>query len=477
VDDILPDGSHDIPLAPRWASERINSSVRQYNDARFKSFHRVAGDVAGPREPPTPPGGRRVLGHTLPFLREPLGTLERWGGTEEDLVQGSVAGRQFCLVSAPDVTKQVLVNDIEDYRKAEIVRENLGTLQGGSLVLLEGEEWRKRRRLIASGFDGERVRAVAPLTTRHATDAVEGWPTTIRADERMRSLSLSILAEALFGMERRGERTPIHEAADDILARMNPRSLSAFLPEWAPTPTNYRFRRAVRTLHDSIDAVVADAEDSGEADNLLAVMLAAGVDPGRIRDELIALLFAGYDSTATALAVTLGLIADNPDVQRRLRRELGETLDGERPTPDDLEELAFLDAVVRESLRLYPPQYALFREPIDAVTLGGYHVDPETTVVLSPWICGRDGDHWRAPKRFRPERWRSDHERPAFAYFPYGGGPRHCLGRGFAEQTIRLVVAVVCGRRRLRLQGELSVSAGPTLAPGSIELRAVDDSG
>jgi cytochrome P450 len=278
-------------------------------------------------------------------------------------------------------------------------------------------------------------------------------------------------------MELRGERTPIHEAADDILARMNPRSLSAFLPEWVPTPTNYRFRRAVRTLHATIDAEVSDAENSDGIDNLLGVMLAAGVDPEQIRDELIALLFAGYDSTATALTVTLGLIANNPDVQRRLRRELRESLSGQPPTPDDLEQLSFLDAVVRESLRLYPPQYALFREPTDAVTLGGYRVGPEVTVVLSPWVCQRDGSHWQAPEMFRPDRWGSERERPAFAYFPYGGGPRHCLGRGFAEQTIRLVVAVVCQRRRLHLEGELSVSAGPTLAPGPVELRAVGESG
>ncbi len=445
------------------------------HSTRLKSIRDITEDVAESREPPTPPGGHRLLGQTIPFVRDPLGTLDRWGRAEGDLVQGSIAGRRFCLVSAPAVTKQVLVNDVESYRKADIVRENLGTLQGGSLVLLEGDEWRERRRLLGSGFGEGQVRAVAPLTTRRATEAVADWPTTVRADERTRSLSLSILAEALFGMDIHGGGTPIHEAADDILARMNPRSLSAFLPEWVPTPTNHRFRRAVRTLHDSIDAVVADAEDSGEVDNLLAVMLTAGVEPDRIRDELIALLFAGYDSTATALAATLGLIGDNPDIQRRVRRELGQTLDGPQPTPDDLEELPFLDAVVRESLRLYPPQYALFREPIDPVTLGGYRVDPGTTVVLSPWVCGRDGAHWQAPERFRPERWLSERDRPAFAYFPYGGGPRHCLGRGFAEQTLRLVVAVVCARRRLRLQGEFSVNAGPTLAPGAIELRAVHD--
>jgi cytochrome P450 len=432
-------------------------------------------DVTEQSAPPSPPGGHRVLGQTIPLLRDPLGTLERWAETRDALAQGSIAGRQFCLVATPDATKQVLANDVESYRKAEIVRENLGTLQGGSLVLLEGEAWRDRRRLLQGGLGGQGMAAAGSLTTRYAAAVVEGWPTTIRADVRTRSLSLSILAEALFGLDLRGERTPIHEAADNILARMNPRSLSVFLPEWVPTPTNYRFRRAVRLLHDRIDDAVADAEDTADADNLLAVMLAAGVDPEGVRDELIALLFAGYDSTATALAVTLGLIGDHPEAQGRLRRELAETLGGADPTPADLEELPFLDAVVRESLRLYPPQYALFREPIDPVTIGGYRVDPETTVVLSPWVCQRDDDHWDDPEAFRPERWRSEQDRPAFAHFPYGGGPRRCLGRGFAEQTVRLVIAAVCGRRHLHLQGELSVRAGPTLAPDPIELRVVQD--
>jgi cytochrome P450 len=256
---------------------------------------------------------------------------------------------------------------------------------------------------------------------------------------------------------------------------MNPRTLSAFLPEWVPTPANRRFRAAVATLHDRIDDVVAAASPPPDGEGLLAAVLAAGLDPERVRDELVALLVAGYDSTATALAVTLSLVGDHPEVQTRLRGELARTLDGPRPTPADLEALPVLDAVVRESLRLYPPQYVLLREPVESRTLCGYRVDQGTTVVVSPWVCGRDDSHWEAPSRFRPSRWRTGRDRPAFAYFPYGGGPRHCLGRTLAERTIRLVVAVACRRRRLRLQGDLSVSAGPTLSPGPLELRAVRD--
>jgi cytochrome P450 len=425
--------------------------------------------------PPTAPGSQPILGHTVPFLRDALGTLQRVGRTAEDVEQVRVAGRQFCLVAAPSLVSEVLVTDAAEYRKADIVRENLGTLQGGSLVLLEGEQWRERRGLLQEGFTGESVTAAGSLTTQYATRAVADWPTAVRADERMRTLSLSILARALFGLDLRGGRTPIHEAAEDILARMNPRTLSAFLPEWAPTPANYRFRRAVATLHERIDAVVAEAAAEPPEGNLLSVMLASGLDPNQIRDELIALLFAGYDSTATGLALTLGLLGDHPEEQAALRRELADTLDGETPTPADLDDLPRLDAVVRESLRLYPPQYVLLREPESDVELGGYRIEQGTTVVVSPWVCQRDPAYWAAPGEFRPQRWRCDRERPEFAYIPYGSGPRHCLGRALAAQTIRLVVAVVLQHRQLQLQGDVSVSAGPTLSPGAVELRTFPD--
>lgn len=423
--------------------------------------------------PPLASGARPVVGHSLAFLRDPLDSLERWGRTDDSVVRLHIAGRTICMVTDPDAVQRVLATDADDYRKAEVVREQLGTLQGGSLVLLEGEAWRERRRLLQSGFTSERVAAMGSLTTDYATEMVASWPADrpVALNERVSDLSLAILAQALFGLDISGERTPVHDAADDILARMDMQSVSTYLPEWVPTPTNRRFRRAVATLHDRLDERVARraaAEETGT--DLLATMLAAGLPPETVRDELVAFLFAGFDSTATALACTLGLLGDHPDVQARLHRELESTLGGRDPTPADLPELPVLDAVVRESLRLYPPQYLLFREPTAAVTLGGYHIDPETIVVLPPWVLHRDEQYWTVPKQFRPARWldgdggRSDGERPEYAYVPYGAGPRHCLGARLADQLLRLVVAVVCRRCRLELPGSLSVSAGPTLS-------------
>ena len=428
--------------------------------------------------PPVAPGNRPIVGHSLAFLRDPLGSLERWGGTDDAVTRLRIAGRTVCLVTAPEAVQRVLATDAGDYRKAEVVRERLGTLQGGSLVLLEGEEWRERRQLLSSGFSSARVESMGALVGDYATEMVASWPTDrpVSLGREASDLSLAILARALFGLDIRGEHTPIHAAADDVLARMDMQSVSTYLPEWVPTPTNRRYRRAVATLHDRLDETVARrADGEGSGADLLSTMLSAGLPPATVRDELIAFLFAGFDSTATALACTLGLIGDHPEVQHRLHRELETELDGRTPTPADLPELHTLDAVVRESLRLYPPQYLLFREPTEPVTLCEYHLDPETIVVLPPWVLHRDDQHWTAPTAFRPRRWldTGENDRPEYAYVPYGGGPRRCLGARLADQLLKLAVAVVCQRRRLAVSGTLSVAAGPTLAlDGGLEIDA-----
>ncbi len=366
------------------------------------------------------------------------------------------------LVTAPDPARQVLATDSDSYQKAEIVRERLGTLQGNSLVLMEGAQWRERRQTLQPAFGPEKLPATGSLTTTYTREMVERWEpgSSVSVVEQTRTLVLAVLAEALFGLDLRGERTPIHEAAADVLARLDLRSPSAYLPEWVPTPTNWRFRRAVSTLHDRLDAVVEEGGD----ESLLGRMQAAGLSATAMRDELIALLFAGYDSTATALSCTLGLLGTHPGVQADLRDELDATLDGE-PTTADLSELELLDAVVSESLRLYPPQYLLFREPTAETTLGGYSVAAGTTVVVAPWVLHRDPERWTAPTAFRPGRWLDDGpQSPEYAYLPYGGGPRYCLGATMADRLLRLAVAVVCQHHEFRASEPVSVTAGPTLS-------------
>jgi len=227
--------------------------------------------------PPSAAGGYPVVGHTLSFLQNPLGALEQWGEID-DAVQLQIAGRPVCLVTAPDLVGQVLASDASNYQKAEIMRERLGTLQGGSVVLLEGEDWRDRRRTLQPAVTRERVTAAGSLTTEYATA--------------------------------------------DILARMEMKSMSTYLPERVPTPTNRRYRQAVERLHDRIEAIIERRRDDPSGDDLLSTMLSVGLPADCIRDELIAFLFVGYDSTATALSCTLGLLAEHPGVQAGIREEL-----------------------------------------------------------------------------------------------------------------------------------------------------------
>jgi cytochrome P450 len=430
--------------------------------------------------PPLADGHYPVVGHVPTLLRNPLGAITRWGRTAEGLCRLDIAGREVCLVTAPELVGQVLATDSRAYQKADIVREMLGTLQGGSLVLLDGAEWQDRRETLQPAFSRDRVANAGPMTVRRTTERVETWPDgdPVRLVEESRTLVLDILAEALFGLDFDGEDTPFHRASEDILARMELRSVSTYLPESVPTPTNLRFRRAVSTLHDELDTVVARASaqtDTRDDSSLLSILLAAGVEPATVRDELIALLFAGYDSTATALSCTLALLGGHPGIQSALRTELERVLGGQEPTPEALGDLPVLGAVLRESLRLYPPQYLLFREPTTEVDLGGYRIEEGTMVVPAPWIVHRDAQFWTDPTAFRPGRWLEDGsdrlpgehpegDVPEFAYVPYGAGPRHCLGAGIADQTLRLAVAVVCQHRELNLAGSLSVGAGPTLS-------------
>jgi cytochrome P450 len=411
-------------------------------------------------------------------LRSPLATLERWGDTDDSAVSVDVAGRRMVVLGDPELAEQVLLGDPDTYRKAAIVRERLGTLQGGSLVLLDGDAWRRRRETVESAFTPDRVATTDDVTTRYAAAAVDTWPTegVVAVDEAARDLVLAVLARTLFGLDLRGGSTPIHEAAEDVLARMDLRSVSTYLPEWVPTPTNRRFRRAVATLHDRLDETVDrhDGESAGEGDSLLSALRAAGLSTAEIRDELVAFLFAGFDSTATALACVLGTLGDHPVIQAELYRELQTTVAGRPPSSAKLGDLELLDAVVRETLRLYPPQYALFREPTTAVTLGEHHLPATTTLVLPPWVYHRDDRFWEAPEAFRPRRWLGEDttDRPPSAYLPYGRGPRHCVGVHMANQILRLVVAVVCSRRRFETVETVSVSAGPTLSlDGGVELR------
>jgi len=422
-----------------------------------------------PGDRPPGPDGVPVIGNTMQFLRDPLSFYARCAAYEDDVVAYRIATSDGVMLTHPADIEQVLVTDDADYRRASIIRNALGQIADGGLFLMEGEDWQAHRTALQPSFYRDRIETYADMMARFADERAAEWADRgpeagrLPVSEEMRTLTLEILAKTLLDVDIRGRESAIRDAAAVISNRFDAGSLSALLPLWVPTPANRRCRRAVSRFDDAIADIVADRRASDdEFDDLLSILLA--VDPGdgglserQIRDHLFTFLFAGHETTALTLSYAVMLLANDSERQARLHEELdsvlgdgseGSAADAERPDAADLFEFEYLDRVVDEALRLYPPAYTVFREPTRDVELGGYRIPEGSTVSLPQWVVHRDDRWYDDPNAFRPERWTDEFREtlPDYAYFPFGGGPRHCIGMRFALMEAKLVLATLAGR-------------------------------
>ncbi|KPN29685.1 cytochrome P450 119 [Halolamina pelagica] len=373
----------------------------------------------------------------------------------------------------PEAIRQVLVDDHEQYVKGEMPNDRLGSLLGDGLFLAEGDAWQRQRRAMQPAFFREQIEGYGESVVDHTRAVTDGWDDgeTVAIDEVASTLTLRVLASTLLGIDAEAERETVRRAATAITQRYDTARLGSYLPEWLPTPTNRRYRRSLSDLHDLVDREVAARRSAGGQPGDLLSMLVAASDEGAIDDDtlrgnVVTFLFAGHETTALGLTYTLYLLATQPATQRRLRDRLDATLDGE-PTPADLRNLPLLAAVIDESLRLYPPVYTFFREPTADVTLRGYRVPEGSVISLPQCVVHRDERWWDDPDSFNPDRWLGETDRPEYAYFPFGGGPRHCIGMRFARLELRLAVAVLLASFRFEavtesLSRTASANAKPT---------------
>jgi cytochrome P450 len=449
----------------------------------------AAADADGTTRGELPPGpdGLPVVGNTLQYLRDPVGFYDRCGAHDSDVVAYSVVGTDGRMLKHPDDVERVLVTDADAYRRAAVIQDALGQLAEGGLFLTEGETWQRERTALQPAFYRDRIETYAGMMVRYAGGRADAWSAgeTVTVTEEMRTLTLEILAKTLLDVDIRGRESSIGAAAAAIADRFDTGRLSTFLPLWVPTPTNLRARRAVRAFDETIEEMVADRR-AGEdpPDDLLSILLdvefddGTGLDEGAVRDHLFTFLFAGHETTALTLSYALFLLANHPRRQRRLHEELDAVLDGD-PTAAALSDLDYLDAVVDEALRLYPPAYVVFREPTRDVRIRGYEIAAGTTLSIPQWVVHRDERWYDDPGAFRPERWTDEfrEELPDYAYFPFGGGPRHCIGMRFALVEAKLVLATLARRFRFEPGTEppLDLTMAITLQPeDSIEVSLVE---
>ncbi len=442
----------------------------------------------------TPPhrSGLPVVGSTVAASRHGLDFTDEVS-SRGDLVSYEAFGTEMLAVFDPEAVETVLVSDSDAFEKGEFELSFGDLIAPEGIAFAEGERWRRQRTALQSAFTPRKIRSYADEMVGHTAALCDDWTDgeVVEVGDAFATLTLRILTRALFDLDFDAERgAVVREATDAISTMMDRFGLLSVLPEWVPTSTERRYERAMADLDALVEKLLAERgtgtdrdTDAPERDDLLSLLVVAadadetGMDREAVRDQLVTFLFAGHETTATALTYTCWLLAGNPDARQRLDAELDSVLGDRDPSFADVPNLDYTEQVVKEALRLYPPVYALYREPRDAVLLGGYRVSGDTTLQLATYNIQRDDRWWDAPDEFRPERWSSEagkatDDRPEYAYFPFGGGPRHCIGMRFAMTELQLVLATLARRVEFeRVTDELDLSMGLTLDPGEVKMR------
>jgi cytochrome P450 len=332
-------------------------------------------------------------------------------------------------------------------------------------------------------FLRERIDSYAGVMVEYAERTFDRWrdgeKRNIHAD--MRQLTMEIAGKTLFGADVQGQGPAVAAALIDVMSNFSNRLFSVLkLPESFPTPGNIRAWLAVRRL-DSILYGIINQRKRDQRDDLLSILLHArdegglGMTDKQLRDEAMTLFLAGHETTALALTYTLHALAQHPEVAEQVRAEIREVLGDRPPSAKDLPKLRFTEAVVQEGMRLYPPAYAIGRQSVEPCEVGGYTIPAGGTVLMVQYVIHRDGRFFDEPEKFHPQRWLDGLQKrlPKFAYFPFGGGPRICIGNTFAMMESVLILASLCRRWRVSPASNEPLRFRPrmTLAPaGPVEM-------
>jgi cytochrome P450 len=431
------------------------------------------------RRLPPGPKGRLLSGSLFDFVRLQLDFFTQ-SARHGDVSSFRFGPRRAYLVNHPDLIEQVLVTDARHYVKHFGARMYKPVL-GNGLVTSEGDFWLRQRRLSQPAFLRQRLAGYAGPMVALTEKMLAGWADGVRIDvhHALSRLTSDIALKVLFDLDGVADRdaytTTLREVFDLLSARFG--SLMP-APLWLPSPNNLRLRRALVRLRGLVDGFIRQGRArQTPGDDLLSRLVAATDEDGgrmtdaQLRDEAMTLYLAGHETTALTLAWTWYALAGAPGVEEKLAAEWSSVMGGRPPTLEDLPRLRYTEQVVLEAMRLYPPVYLIGREAVRDLELGGYAVRRGTTVFLSQWVTHRDGRFHPEPLKFRPERWEEApaKQMPRYAYFPFGGGPRVCIGNTFAMMEAVLLLATLGQRYRFTLEPDppVTFALGITLLPAA----------
>lgn len=413
---------------------------------------------------PSPPGPRaRFPGAlVLAFYRDMLGFLCRLSHEYGDVVAFRLGPERTVLLSHPEHIHEVLVTQHRAFRKGR--RGDVSTqFLGQGLLNSEGALHQRQRHLMQPAFQRQRVTQYAPVMTTYATRLCQAWQDgdTLDIAPAMMRVSLAIVSKTLFDADVEDEATDIGRAITTLL-RFSPRLNFPFAPllRLLPLPGTLQLRRAQHYLDTLIYRLIDERQTKGrDRGDVLSMLIVAQADDGspmsarQVHDEALTLLLAGHETTALALSWTWYLLAQHPEVDAAMQAELQTVLGGRLPTAADLPQLRYTRMVLSEALRLYPPAWLLTRRALEEVQIGAYRFPQGTFFLISPYITHRDPRSFADPEAFVPARWAAtvDAAPARTAYFPFGAGPRQCLGEGFAWMEGLLVLATIAQTWRMRL--------------------------
>jgi cytochrome P450 len=413
-----------------------------------------------------PPGPSRTVPGALllGFQRDPIGVLMRLRREHGDVVQFRLGGERVVSITDPELIRDVLVTHHSNFRKSRGL-ERARRLLGDGLLTSEGEFHLRQRRLMQPAFHRRRINSYGETMVRYADRARGRWQpgATVDLHHEMMDLTLAIVGKTLFDADVEDEADEIGDALGNIIGQFNIFMLSlGEVLERLPLPSTRRFQRAKARLDDTIFRMIDERRRSGEdRGDLLSMLIAAqdtegdgtGMSDQQVRDEALTLFLAGHETTANALTWTWYLLSQHPEIEARIHAEIDSVLEGRLPTVDDLPRLTYTRKVFSESLRLYPPAWIIGRRAINAYAVRDYTLPAGTVIIMSQYVVHRDPRWYPEPDRFDPERWTPEAQaaRPKFAYFPFGGGPRLCIGEQFAWMEGVLLLATIGQQWRPRL--------------------------
>ena len=373
--------------------------------------------------------------------------------------------RSIFLCSSPEAAKQVLQDNHRNYKKA-VTYDFLKPVVGHGLLTADGDLWLRQRRLVAPMFHRRRIESYAATMASTTEELLDDWrrhdaDTPFDLSEAMSQVTLSIAGKLLFNRDIGRDSDWIGEAMVLLFRDVNQRIMSPIrIPRQVPTPQNRRVQRAIDELEGLVYGLIEERRDhAGEYEDLLSMfMLAEDEDTGEtmsdkeIRDELMTFIIAGHDTTSNLLSWALYLLSTHPTVRRRLEEEVDAVVCGAIPTFSELGELNYLEQVIDETFRLYPPAWTVEREPLEDDEICGFSVPAGSIVSVGPYFVHHNRDVWENPAGFDPDRFGPDAPRPdRYAHFPFGGGPRMCVGADFAIMEAKMILAAITKGFRLNV--------------------------